>query len=335
MKALKVIGIIVGVLVAAILIVPLFSPSPAQVSAETEIALEPGQIFPSVASFSNRPEWDPWLTTDSTADARIEPQPGYVGSTYEWEGEAVGNGRMEVVSVIENAYIESHLWFGDAESPARVEWHFIATESGTYITWSFEQETAYPFGRLGMMIGKVFLKQSFDLGLANLKELLESEPPAVSPVGEILVATQAAFHALVASGAGTMEEMGQTLGQLYGMIYAEVETQGLQVAGPAFVHYRDYDEATGHSNYLAGAQLSTKGRDAGEVKAVSYPEMQVVQTVHTGPYEDFTLSYTAMEKYIREEGLEVKGEAFEFYTVNMQNEQDPARWQTLICFPLK
>ena len=52
MKALRVILIIVLVLVAAILIVPLFSPATAEVSAETTIALEPEEIFPSVASFN-------------------------------------------------------------------------------------------------------------------------------------------------------------------------------------------------------------------------------------------------------------------------------------------
>ena len=81
MKALKVIGIIVGVLVAAILIVPLFVSSPAVVSAQIEISLQPEQIFPSVASYSNRPDWDPWLTADSTAEAQLESKPGYVGST--------------------------------------------------------------------------------------------------------------------------------------------------------------------------------------------------------------------------------------------------------------
>ena len=55
---------------AAILIVPLFSPSPAQVSSEIEIALEPAQIFPSVASFSNREAWDPW---DSLFLPRLAP----------------------------------------------------------------------------------------------------------------------------------------------------------------------------------------------------------------------------------------------------------------------
>ncbi len=193
MKVLKIIGIIVGVLVAAILIVPLFSPATAEVSSEIHMALEPAQIFPSVASFEGREAWDPWLTTDSTASATIESKPGYVGSSYAWEGEAVGFGKMEVISVKENEYIESHLWFGDVETPALVEWSFDAENGGSHVTWSFSQETAWPLERLGMMIGKVFLKKSFDEGLANLKAHLEANPPQLSPLGPISIETLISF----------------------------------------------------------------------------------------------------------------------------------------------
>ena len=179
MKALKIILIIVGVLVAAILIVPLFSPAKAEVSAEIDIALEPAQIFPTVASFINSHEWDPWVTQDSTADAKIEPKEGYVGSTYSWTGVKVGTGKMEVISVKENQYIESSLWFGEVEKPSLVEWSFEEVEGGTHVSWSFAQETAWPIERLGMMFGKIFLKQSFELGLANLKEYMESMPQAL------------------------------------------------------------------------------------------------------------------------------------------------------------
>lgn len=176
MKALKIIGIIVAVLVAAILIVPLFAPSPAVVKASTEIALEPEQIFPALASFTGREKWDPWLSADSTAEAKIESKQAYVGSTYSWQGVAVGTGKMEVISVRENEYIESHLWFGNVDSPATVEWDLEQVDGGTSVVWSFTQETKYPFGRLGMIFGKMFLTQSFETGLSQLKEQMESNP---------------------------------------------------------------------------------------------------------------------------------------------------------------
>ncbi len=329
MKALRIILIIVLVLVAAILIVPLFSPATAEVSAETTIALEPDEIFPTVASFNSRHEWDPWYTQDSTADVRLGPKEGYVGSTYSWEGQKIGTGRMEVISVKENEYIESSLWFGEVDTPSLVEWHFEAVDGGTKVTWSFSQETTYPIGRLGMMFGKPFLKQSFELGIANLKEYMESLPKKSSALN------LPAMMTLVADGAGTMETIGEQLGELYGLLFAEAANQQLEVIGAAFTLYLDYDEATDFTNYLAGVMVNKMGSDAGKVKAVAYPSLEAVQAIHTGPYEEFSSSYDQLGAYIEANEIQTSGQAFEFYQVGMMAESDPANWETLIAFPLK
>jgi len=338
MKALRVILIIVLVLVAAVLIAPLFSPATAEVSAETSIALAPEEIFPTVASFNSRQEWDPWYTQDSTADVRLEPKQGYVGSTYTWEGEKIGTGRMEVISVKENQYIESSLWFGEVDEPSLVEWSFEPVDGGTHVIWSFSQETTYPIGRLGMMFGKIFLKQSFELGLANLKEFMETNPPVpmtLSTLSPIAVETMPAMLSLVADGAGTMETIGEQLGELYGVLFAEAGNQGLEIVGAAFVHYLDYDESTGFSNYRAGVMVNKMGTNAGAVNAVAYPSVEVVQAVHKGPYEEFSLSYDKMGTYIDANAIEVSGEAFEFYQVGVMQESHSSNWETLIAFPLK
>jgi len=335
MKFLKVILIIVVVLVAAILIVPLFAPATAVVSSETEIALQPADIFPTVASYMSRDKWDPWLTTDSTAVATIESKPGYVGSAYSWKGEKIGSGRMEVIYVLENQEIESSLWFGDVDSPAQVYWTFEPLDGGTKVVWSFSQETAYPFGRLSMMIGKIFLQKSFDLGLANLKEFMESMPPRSSSLGSITLEQMPSMFTLVTDGAGTMETIGEQLGVLYGMLFAEAAKQQLEIRGAPFVDYLDFDESTGYSNYRAGVVVNRNGNDAGTVKAVSYPEMSVIQALHTGTYDDFSISYDELDTYIQTNSLNVAGNVFEFYLVGMMTEPDPSKWETLIAFPLK
>jgi effector-binding domain-containing protein len=335
MKVLRVILIIVAVLLAAIMIVPLFSPATAEVSAETTIELEASMIFPSVASFRDRTLWDPWLTQDSTAEATIEARAGYVGSTYAWEGEAVGSGRMEVISVRENEYIESHLWFGEVEEPASVTWTFESVDEGTRIVWAFSQETAYPIGRLGMMFGKIFLKQSFELGLANLKGLMESMDPVAGSTGAISVATLPGMNVLLADGAGTMEEMAAQLPELYGLLYETAAEQGLQVIGVPFVNYLDYDEETGYSNFRAGIEVNGMGSDAGNIKAGAYAEMEALQCIHSGPYESLTESYDALSAYMQEHQVPVAGNAIEYYQVGAMSESDPGLWKTLIAFPLK
>lgn len=335
MKALRIILIIIVTLVALLLIIPLFTPATAEVSAEIEIALEPSQVFPPVASYENREAWDPWVTGDSTTVVTIDSKPGYVGSTYAWEGEILGTGRMEVIDVTEPGYIQSNVWFGEVETPALVEWTFEPVEGGTRVVWSFTQETTYPIGRLGMIFGKVFLKRSFELGLANLKEHLESMPPPASSLGAITIETIPPMHAMVADGAGTMETIGEQLGHLYGLIMMEVGKQNLQIAGAPFVHYRDFDDVTGHSNYTAGMPVAEAGEIAGEVYSKSYAEMEVVQALHTGTYDDFTSSYDKLGKYIDANALEVTGGAFEFYFTDPGTQPDSTQWQTLIAFPLR
>jgi len=338
MKALKVIGIILLIIVAILLIVGLAQPRTASVSAENHINPTPGLIFPAVASFTDREAWDPWVETDETAVVTTKAKSGYVGSTYSWEGEDLGRGRMEVIKVTENEYIEAHLWFGNVENPALVTWNFTAEGDSTLAVWGFQQETTGFFNKLGMAFGKMFLKKSFETGLVNLKEHLEEKPPSVQAAaghGDIGINTQAAFHAIVAPGGGTMEEMKEQLPGLFRKAMEGLSAQGLQIAGPAFVHYKDYDEETGYSNYLAGFQVNGEGANGQGLMTMSYGEVQALQTVHTGPYDDFTSSYEALMVYMTEKQLDVTGEAFEFYIVSAHQEQDPAKWQTLISFPLK
>jgi len=335
MKALRIILIVVLVLVAAILIIPLFSPATAEVSAEITIDRTPAQVFPMVASYEDRDLWDPWLTQDSTAVATIESKPGYVGSTYAWKGDRLGTGRMEVVSVTGNEHIESNLWFGDVETPSKVTWDFEPVDGGTHVVWSFSEDTKYPIGRLGMMLGKVFLKKSFNLGLDQLKSTLESMPFRAGSEESISVTTLPSMHVLLVDGAGTMEEISVQLTELYPLLYQTAGEQGLEVIGVPFVDYLDYDEATGFSNYRAGIQVSGMGRDAGRVKAEHFPETRVVQAIHKGSYETSDVTYAAVDAYIQDHGLEVKGDALEFYKVGAMNEPEPTMWETLVAFPLK
>ena len=186
-----------------------------------------------------------------------------------------------------------------------------------------------------MMFGKIFLKQSFELGLANLKELMESMPEVTSPTGDITVATIPAMNVLLADGAGTMDELAVQLPELYDMLYQAAGEQGLEVIGVPFVNYLDYDEETGFSNFSAGIEVSSMGQDAGKVKAEAYPDTEAVQCLHSGPYETLIDSYNALAVYYTEHDLDVAGNAIEFYKVGAMQESDPDLWKTLIAFPLK
>jgi effector-binding domain-containing protein len=156
-----------------------------------------------------------------------------------------------------------------------------------------------------------------------------------STLGEITIETQEAMVALMAKGGGTPQTLSQELGKIFGLVMGALQTQGLQMAGPPFAHYLDFDESTGYTNFLAGAQVAGSAVGSGEVEVVKFDKMKVARAIHTGSYEQLSVSYGKFEKYLESNGLETTGEVFEFYLTDPGTEPDQSKWQTLIAFPLK
>ncbi len=335
MKFLKWLLYIVLILVALLLIIPLFLPATVEVSSQVEVAVSPAQVFHNAASYTDRNLWDPWLETDTGAAYNLTPQPGYVGSEYTWEGEEIGTGKMVVDSVVFGQYIASDVYFGDDPEPGRVEWDLQKSDGGTLITWKFTSEAKYPVERLMLNVFKKQMKASFDKGLANLKSYLEENPPVLSSLGEISEGTVGPMIAVVAHASGTMDQLSEQMAELFPKLFQEVEAQGLQMSGAAFSHYLSWDEETGIVEYLCGIPVATKGKDSDGIKFKAYKERPVIQAMHTGPYEDFIHSYTKLMEYIDTSGTEVTMEAFEFYLTDPMSEPMVTKWQTLIAMPLK
>jgi effector-binding domain-containing protein len=186
-----------------------------------------------------------------------------------------------------------------------------------------------------MMIGKTFLKKSFDQGLSNLKALLEADPPAVASLGAASIETQEAMTAMVIKEGSNLEDLSAAMESMFGRLMSEVQAQELIINGPAFADYLDMDMSTGDVTLVVGVPVAEAGKASGDVVPVAYNEMQVVTAIHTGSYDGLHDSYGKMQAYVYHEGLEVTGEAFEFYLVDPMSEPDPAGWKTRISFPLK
>lgn len=335
MKFLKWILIIVLSFIALLLIIPLFMPGTVKISSNKEIAVSTVQVFYNVATYTDRGLWDPWLETDPGAAWTGESKPDYIGSLYTWNGEKIGTGQERVDSVVFGKYIAANIKFGGDPEGSLVEWNLENTENGTLITWSFTEKTKYPIERLMLNIYKGSLQSSFDKGLENLKLYLEANPPVLSSLGKIEKGKIAPMFVLVISSKGTMEEMSTQMPDLYGKLMAEMETQGLQMTGAPFCHYLTFDQSSGISEYLIGLPVSGKGKDAGDVKAVNYRQMEVIQAIHSGSYDDLQTSYNKLMDYIALNQLMITGETFEFYLTDPSQEPDITKWQTLIAFPLR
>jgi effector-binding domain-containing protein len=232
-------------------------------------------------------------------------------------------------------YIASSIWFGDEPEPSLIEWELEPINYGTGITWKFTTEGGYPLERLALNLVKKSMAKDFDEGLENLSDYLEENPPQLNRLGEIEKTTLPPMSAMVIPGKGTMEEIAAMMGELYAKIDAGIEAQGLEMNGAPFCHFLSFDMETEISEFLAGIPVSSRGNDSNEVFAKEYGEMEVIQAMHYGPYDEFRFSYEKITDYIQANELEAVFESIEFYYTDPVAEPDVRKWRTLIVFPLK
>ncbi len=72
----------------------------------------------------------------------------------------------------------------------------------------------------------------------------------------------------------------------------------------------------------------------GDIQAGELPGGKVATCLYTGPYSDMELAYTALSRWMEENGYEPTGVAYEMYLSDPE-ETPPDRHQTQIAFPLK
>lgn len=335
MKFLKVLLIILLVIAGLVLVIPVFLPGEATITAQEEIALSPGLVFHQTARYADRTAWDPWLSMEPEADVTISPQPGYVGSTYTWKGDKIGNGKMRVDSVHYPNYIASSIWFGESPEPSLVEWTLEEQEGGTRVTWQFTSEGSYPFGRFMLLMMKGPLESSFTSGLADYKAFLEANPPKMYELSVIGTERSYDTYAMVIPASGTMQEIASQMQTGFPVLQEVVRQQGLEPNGPPFAHYLDYDEESGISNALLAMPVKAPGTATGEVRSRFYPAIEAVAATHTGNYEYISASYETLSEYVASNDLEVTGEAFEVYLTSPMESDNPMTWKTMIAFPIK
>ena len=315
MKALKWIFGVVVVLAAIVLIWGAVIPKVYFAEAKITIDKPAMMLYQSVVSFNDRPEWDPWLETepDATVIITTQPENGFVGSEYHWDGEVIGTGMMRVDSVELGHVIYNSLLFGDSQKPSLVTWTFTPMADSTQVSWTITAQTAYPIERIVFSLMGKGLIASFNKGLDNFKVMMDERPAQLSYIGSIAKTQMQGFDAAVAKGEATMEEMSMVMGQLYGKIMIQVELQKLLMNGAPFTYYDNTEANNETFRFYAGIPVNLPVKKRGAVEPMNFATRNVLSVMHMGPYEELGLTYQYIINYIAEKNIEVTGEVIEYY----------------------
>ena len=133
------------------------------------------------------------------------------------------------------------------------------------------------------------------------------------------------FRAAVQDLSGHFERIYGAIGQYLGEL-------GEQPAGHPFAAYYNMDmqDLDVEAGFPVGRPLPGKG----DIQAAEMPGGKAATCLHVGPYDAVGPAYEALAQFIKDNGREASGVAYEMY-LNDPRQQPPQEPMTQIVMPLK
>ncbi len=149
----------------------------AHLDASTRIHAPAEAVFRRMSDLSRFNDWNPFPSMDATTVSRHEGPDAGVGAIFHYEGQRLGKGRMEIVSVDAPRRIDIAMtvWRGNTET--RSVSAFLLAEQGedTEVHWTFDEDRSLGMYLMGKLMFDRMMTGTFTSGLVALKALVEAE----------------------------------------------------------------------------------------------------------------------------------------------------------------
>lgn len=335
MKFLKWLGVVILIVIAMFLIIPLFLPSNFHIEKSVIINKPVDDVFQTATDMNQRAKWDPWIEMDPDAEMEVNITPEIIGSGYYWNGKIIGKGKITIKKFVPDELIKSEIEFiSPRSSKSDIIWHFKDTEKGTKVTWAFEGALSYPFEKwMGLFMEKM-ISAPFEKGLNNFKSLVESLPKMNGRTGEIKQTEFEGLKAVTITEECSINKITGKMIEMYSALMSYLKKNNHGLIGHPFAIYHP-SETEGMTLLECGLPVDKKMAGTDKIKYIELPKCKVVMAMHFGHYNTVKSTYTVVQKYIKDNNLEVTGSPWEIYITDPFKEPDQDKWETKVYFPIK
>ena len=176
--------ILIGIVALLVLffVVGFLLPRDVRVERSVEIDASPQAVFTMVNDFRQFNRWQPWAQIDPATRYVYEGSATGAGSRMIWYSDHpdVGNGMQEIILSEPYSRVRMALDFGTG-GLANADYLIDAEGAGSILTWTLETDMGGNplMGWIGLAMDSM-VGTAYELGLANLKEILE-DPPEPEP----------------------------------------------------------------------------------------------------------------------------------------------------------
>lgn len=331
MKILKIILMIFAVVALAIVVIGVLAPSEMHVKESITIDAPASSVYTMVATPSTWEQWGAWQLSDTNMVHEYSGPEMGLGAKNSWLSASQGDGSQEIVEATENEYLKYELLFADWDDTSYSEWFFENTDGVTTATWTMDLTDISFFPRAIMSVmgmeGKV--RDSYQVGLKNLKEAVEAQPQFTPEMST----TQDTWYIGMRKSGVTEADLvnGAMHGMAYGQIGAVLAEGTTAMAGAPMCIIHSYEEGVMDLEFampVADSIAVPEGLIMGMI-----PGGNVIQKMHLGPYETTDVTWEALSNYVEENKADVRYSPYEIYT-NDPTTVEPEAVETLIVYPV-
>jgi effector-binding domain-containing protein len=130
----------------------------------------------------------------------------------------------------------------------------------------------------------------------------------------------------------SVQNLPQVIGRVYGAVSQYMAELGEQPAGPPFAAYYNMDMQD--LDVEAGFPVSRPLPGRGDIQASEIAGGKAATCIHVGPYSEVGPAYETLSQWIKENGYDATGVAYEMY-LNDPQQTPPQELKTQIVLPLR
>ncbi|XOV93894.1 MAG: hypothetical protein ACFHWX_04135 [Bacteroidota bacterium] len=295
----------------------------------------PEIIYEELISFRNFKKRSPWAVNNPNAVYTVYGPESGIGAGIQWENgnEDFQSGSIEVVDVLKNQYVINKMEFVGYGSNPQSKWMLNPTDSGTLVTWAFEEKEINGFNKVFMLGIDGFLGGIYEQGLSLLKERVESLPATAHQICVVEVRAQP-YLGITDISVNDRNLLSDRMKANFESLYKFIKENKIQTIGPPFTMYTSFTED--EIEFINGIPVATNIKVENELMFMSVTyNGKAVNGTYFGNYEYLMDFYRGIESYIFYYSYERSGNIWEEYQENITQYSDSTNWEVQVYYPIK
>tara|TARA_Y100001972_G_scaffold125723_1_gene177596 strand:- start:831 stop:1847 length:1017 start_codon:yes stop_codon:yes gene_type:complete len=331
----RLVGVIVLIVAAIATLVIVFLPSTAYMERSLHIKAPPEIIYQELISFRNFKNRSPWAINNPNAIYTIYGPETGVGAGIRWENgnEDFQSGSIEIIDVLKNQYVVNKMEFSGYGSNPQSKWMLHATDSGTLVTWAYDEKEIKGFNKVFMLGIDGFLGGIYEQGLNLLKERVESLPESVHQLCIVELNSQ---HYLGIEDISINDRniLSDRMRTNFEELFEFIKERDIQVTGPPFTIYTSFSEK--EIEFINGIPISTfVNIDHDQISLGETYRGRAVNGSFSGDYELLMGVFRDIESFIFYYNYERFGNIWEEYHEGFLENPDSIQWEAQVYYPIK